>query len=130
MSLLVLGLNHRTAPIEVRERIVFDAESLPRALASLGALPGLAEVLIVSTCNRTELYCVGAGAEPLAAWLVAESGGTEALVDCLYRIEGADAVRHVFSVAAGPGSLIPVAPQILAQLKAAYRAAPQAGQAG
>src|SRR5688572_26476350 len=130
MSLLVLGLNHRTAPIEVRERIVFDAGNLPRALASLGALPGLAEALIVSTCNRTELYCVGAGAEPLAAWLVAESGGNEALVACLYRIEGADAVRHVFSVAAGLDSLILGEPQILGQLKDAYRAAQQAGTAG
>ena len=65
MSLLVIGLNHRTAPIEVRERIVFDAERLPRALASLRALPGIAEALIVSTCNRTELYCVGEAAPPL-----------------------------------------------------------------
>ncbi len=67
MSLVVLGLNHRTAPIEVRERIVFDAERLPRALASLRALPGVQEALIVSTCNRTELYCVGGdGPDPLA----------------------------------------------------------------
>ena len=62
--------------------------ALPRALASLRALPGLSEALIVSTCNRTEIYCVGGGAEPVAAWLVAESGGNRALADCLYRIEG------------------------------------------
>jgi glutamyl-tRNA reductase len=104
-SFLVLGLNHRTAPIEVREHIVFDADRLPGALASLRALPGLAEALIVSTCNRTEIYCVGGG-ESLAGWLVAESGGHQALADCLYRIEGPDAVRHVFSVAAGLDSLI------------------------
>ena len=101
MSLVVLGLNHRTAPIEVRERIVFDAERLPEALASLRALPGVQEALIVSTCNRTEIYCVGGdGTDPLAAWLTVESGGSRAIAECLYRIEGPDAVRHVFSVAA------------------------------
>jgi glutamyl-tRNA reductase len=130
MSLLVLGLNHRTAPIEVRERVVFDAEHLPRALAALAALPGLSEALVVSTCNRTELYCVGAAAEPVADWLVAESGGEAALADCLYRIEGAEAVRHLFSVAAGLDSLILGEPQILGQLKDAYRAAQKAGTTG
>ncbi len=130
MSLLVLGLNHRTAPIEVRERIVFDADRLPGALASLRALPGLAEALIVSTCNRTEVYCVGGGAEPVAGWLVAESGGERAIADCLYRIEGPDAVRHLFSVASGLDSLILGEPQILGQLKDAYRAAQRAGTAG
>jgi len=130
MSLLVLGLNHRTAPIEVRERIVFDAGQLPRALAQLAALPGVAEAVVVSTCNRTELYCVGAEAEPLARWLVSESGGDSALADCLYRIEGPEAARHLFSVAAGLDSLILGEPQILGQLKDAYRAAQRAGTTG
>jgi glutamyl-tRNA reductase len=130
MSLLVLGLNHRTAPIEVRERIVFDAERLPRALLALRGLPGMSEALIVSTCNRTEVYAVGGAAESLAGWLVAESGGDAAIAGCLYRIEGPDAVRHVFSVAAGLDSLILGEPQILGQLKDAYRAAQQAGTAG
>jgi glutamyl-tRNA reductase len=130
MSLLVLGLNHRTAPIEVRERIVFDAERLQRALAALAALPGIAEALVVSTCNRTELYCVGGAPESLSDWLVAQSGGYRALADCLYRVEGPEAVRHVFSVAAGLDSLILGEPQILGQLKDAYRAAQQAGTTG
>ena len=130
MSLVVLGLNHRTAPIEVRERIVFDAPRLPAALASLRGLPGVQEAMIVSTCNRTELYCVGgASAEAMVDWLANESGGIR-LADCLYRIEGADAVRHVFSVAAGLDSLILGEPQILGQLKDAYRAAQAAGTAG
>jgi len=130
MSLVVLGLNHRTAPIEVRERIVFDAPRLPAALASLRGLPGVREAMIVSTCNRTELYCAGdASAEATAGWLANESGGIR-LADCLYRIEGADAVRHAFSVAAGLDSLILGEPQILGQLKDAYRAAQAAGTAG
>jgi glutamyl-tRNA reductase len=130
MSLLVLGLNHRTAPIEVRERIVFDAGRLPGALASLAALPGVGEAAIVSTCNRTEIYGVGAAAPALSEWLVAESGGDGALAACLYAVAGADAVRHAFSVAAGLDSLVLGEPQILGQLKDAYRAAQQAHTAG
>jgi glutamyl-tRNA reductase len=130
MSLLVLGLNHRTAPIEVRERIVFARERLPGALAALRALPGVAEALIVSTCNRTEVYSVGGGVAELAGWLVSESGGDAALAGCLYRMDGPEAVRHAFSVAAGLDSLVLGEPQILGQLKDAYRAAQQAGTAG
>jgi glutamyl-tRNA reductase len=131
MPLVVLGLNHRTAPIEVRERIVFDAPRLPQALAALRALPGIEEALIVSTCNRTELYCVGAGvAAPLADWLGAAAGGGRSFTDCLYRLEGAEAVRHLFAVAAGLDSLILGEPQILGQLKDSYRAAQRAGTSG
>ncbi len=130
MSLVVLGLNHRTAPIEVRERIVFDAERLPAALASLRALPGIQEAVIVSTCNRTELYCVGDDDHGrTSSWLMNASGGIP-LADCLYRIADADAARHVFSVAAGLDSMILGEPQILGQLKDAYRAAQRAGTAG
>jgi glutamyl-tRNA reductase len=130
MSLLVLGLNHRTAPIDVRERIVFDAERLPHALVALRALPGMSEAAIVSTCNRTEIYAVGGSADAVSGWLVAESGGNATLAECLYRIEGPDAVRHAFAVAAGLDSLILGEPQILGQLKDAYRAAQRAGTAG
>ena len=131
MSLLVLGLNHRTAPIHVRERIVFGPERLPPALQALHALPGVQEALIVSTCNRTELYCVvDAGDVPLAEWLGSWSGGDASLAACLYRLEGAEAVRHVFSVASGLDSLILGEPQILGQLKDAYRAAQRSGTAG
>jgi glutamyl-tRNA reductase len=87
------------------------------------------EALIVSTCNRTELYCVVDDSVALGTWLADASGGIP-LVDCLYRIEGADAVRHAFSVAAGLDSLILGEPQILGQLKDAYRAAQDAGSAG
>lgn len=131
MSLLVFGLNHRTAPIDVRERIVFDADRLPQALAALGTQPGVHEGLIVSTCNRTELYCVAeTEGATLPGWLESWSGGNPLPQDCLYRLEGADAVRHVFSVASGLDSLILGEPQILGQLKDAYRAAQQAGTAG
>ncbi len=129
MSLLVVGLNHRTAPVEVRERIFFDAERLPRALAMLAAQPGVREALILSTCNRTELYCVvGGDPAPLTSWLAGEAGLP--LTDCLYRLEEGAAVRHVFGVASGLDSMILGEPQILGQLKDAYRAAARAGTAG
>jgi glutamyl-tRNA reductase len=131
MSLVVLGLNHRTAPIEVRERVVFDAERLPEALVALRAVPGVQEAMIVSTCNRTELYCVGDDTgSPISEWLAASSGGNPAPLECFYRIEGEDAVRHAFSVASGLDSMILGEPQILGQLKDAYRAAVRAGTAG
>ncbi|MGQ0428646.1 MAG: glutamyl-tRNA reductase [Gammaproteobacteria bacterium] len=129
MSLLVVGLNHRTAPVEVRERIVFDAARLPQALASLAAQPGVQEALILSTCNRTELYCSVEGeAGPLSGWLA--GAARIPLADCLYRIEDAAAVRHVFGVACGLDSMVLGEPQILGQLKDAYRAAAQAGTTG
>ena len=131
MSLLVFGLNHRTAPIDVREHIVFDADRLPQALAALATQAGIQEGLIISTCNRTELYCVvESDGAALPDWLASWSGGNPLLKDCLYRLEDAEAVRHVFSVASGLDSLILGEPQILGQLKDAYRAAQQAGTAG
>ncbi|MBM5812228.1 MAG: glutamyl-tRNA reductase [Gammaproteobacteria bacterium] len=130
MSLLVLGLNHRTAPIEVRERIVFAAGALPAALAELAQVPGVRECMIVSTCNRTELYCVAADAGGLPQWLLAHAGSAPVPAHCLYELRGPEAVAHLFGVAAGLDSLILGEPQILGQLKDAYRAAQQAGQAG
>ncbi len=130
MSLLVLGLNHRTAPLAVRERIVFDAVRLPSALAALMQQDGVREALIVSTCNRTELYCACDGAPAgLEDWLEQQSGGA-GIAGCLYRLHGDDAIRHLFGVASGLDSLIIGEPQILGQLKDAYRAAQRAGTAG
>ncbi len=57
MPLVVIGINHRTAPVEIREKMVFAGEELPEALRELAGQPGVREALIVSTCNRTELYC-------------------------------------------------------------------------
>ena len=130
MSLVVVGLNHRTAPVEVRERIVMEAARLSGALASLSAAPGIREALILSTCNRTEVYCAVESADAAPGdWLEAHS--TPPLPHgCLYRFDGIDAVRHVFSVASGLDSLVLGEPQILGQLKDAYRAAQRAGTAG
>ena len=70
MPLLVIGINHRTAPVEIREKVVFAGDELPEALQELSSVAGVRESLIVSTCNRTELYCFSEGEEqPLVAWL-------------------------------------------------------------
>ena len=131
MPIVVLGLNHRTAPVEIRERVVFDGAQLPAALHSLCARPGVQEGLIVSTCNRTEVYCVVDGGEPaLADWLSGNRETGHDLVQCCYELHGPAAVQHVFAVASGLDSLIIGEPQILGQLKDAYRAAHDAGTAG
>ena len=131
MSLVVLGLNHRTAPVEVRERVVFDAAQLSPALRDLCARPGVQEGVIVSTCNRTELYCAVDGRDPrLTQWLEDYRHAGHDLRECTYELHGPAAVEHVFAVAAGLDSLIIGEPQILGQLKDAYRAAHEAGAAG
>ena len=79
MSLHVVGINHRTAPVDVRERVVFEPGRLPGALRELLDLPHVSEAVIVSTCNRTELYCVtDAGDVDLGGWLEGyhDLGGT------------------------------------------------------
>src|ERR1044072_5132322 len=70
MPLLVIGINHRTAPVEIREKVVFAGDELPAALQELSGVAGVREALIVSTCNRTELYCLSDGEpQPLVEWL-------------------------------------------------------------
>lgn len=123
MALLALGLNHQTAPLEVRERVAFTPDRAEAALRGLKRLPGLHGAALLSTCNRTELYCAlepGAEHRPLA-WLEAEQ--RHALSPYVYRHHDAAAVRHAFRVAAGLDSMILGEPQILGQLKDAYQRA-------
>ena len=127
MTLWVLGLNHQTAPVDLRERIAFDARSLPSALASLRALPQVSEAALLSTCNRTELYAVTPDAEQLAGWLNEYAEGLHAY---LYRHADADAVRHLFRVATGLDSMVLGEPQILGQVKDAWMTAREHGVLG
>ncbi|HYM34583.1 MAG TPA: glutamyl-tRNA reductase, partial [Steroidobacteraceae bacterium] len=124
MPFLVLGINHRTAPVEVREKVVFTADDLPEALRELTQIPAVREGVIVSTCNRTELYCYSDGAAALADWLAHwHDMASQHIENCLYQLEDVRAVAHLFSVASGLDSMIIGEPQILGQLKDAYRAA-------
>jgi glutamyl-tRNA reductase len=131
MPLVVVGVNHRTAPVEVRERVVFDSARMPEALRELTSLPDVRESIIVSTCNRTELYCVTERGEPeLGEWLQRYHQLGSSIHHCLYRHEDMRAVTHAFSVASGLDSMVLGEPQILGQLKDAYRTAQEAGTTG
>ncbi|GAB2671685.1 glutamyl-tRNA reductase [Arenimonas aestuarii] len=126
MPLLVLGLNHQTAPLTLRERVALDAGQLPAALDGLGAVAGVAEAALLSTCNRTEVYAqVEEGAEAgVSDWLATYHGLAPAtLSDYLYVHRDDDAVRHLFRVATGLDSLVLGEPQILGQVKDAWQAA-------
>ncbi len=127
MTLWVLGLNHQTAPVDLRERVAFAAGALPAALASLRALPQVSEAALLSTCNRTELYAIASDSDALGEWLAAHADGLESY---LYRHHNADAVRHLFRVATGLDSMVLGEPQILGQVKEAWIAARENGALG
>lgn len=130
MTLLALGLNHQTAPINVREKLAIEPGVLPDALRELIAQPGISEAALLSTCNRTEVYCrVDAGAEHTPEFWLAQYGRLhlEQLNGYLYRHVNGAAVRHLFRVAAGLDSLVLGEPQILGQVKHAWQAARSQG---
>jgi glutamyl-tRNA reductase len=135
MSLLALGLNHTTAPVEIRERVVFEPTSLQHALAGLTALPDVREAAIISTCNRTEIYC-SLGSDPpghdaLLDWFHQWHGfERERIEPCMYRLADRDVVRHLLRVACGLDSMILGEPQIAGQLKEAWRTAQAAQSIG
>jgi len=130
MSLYALGLNHQTAPLAIRERVVFHVERLREALTEFKRGLG-SEAAILSTCNRTEVYFQGG--EPVAAaeWLAHyhRFASTE-LSPYLYTLPRENAVRHAFRVASGLDSMVLGEPQILGQMKEAARAAQSAGTLG
>jgi len=131
MSLLVLGINHQTAPVSLRERVAFAGDAIPAALDALRALPSVHEVALLSTCNRTELYAVtDDNGNALADWLATHPDDAGDLHAYLYKHAEADAVRHLFRVATGLDSLVLGEPQILGQVKDAWATARAAGSLG
>lgn len=130
MTLLALGLNHLTAPLAIREKLVIAPAALPSALRELTAQPGVAEAALLSTCNRTEVYCrVEHGAELRPESWLAQFGQLppEQLHAHLYRHQDTAAVRHLFRVAVGLDSMVLGEPQILGQVKDAWQAAREQG---
>lgn len=130
MTLIALGLNHQTAPLPVREKVAFAPEAMPAALSDLANQAGVNEALILSTCNRTELYVdVDAGAETVPRdWLLGHHDlDARRLDEFLYRHADNAAVRHLFRVATGLDSMVLGEPQILGQVKDAYQLARGAG---
>ncbi|WP_136249173.1 glutamyl-tRNA reductase [Halomonas borealis] len=133
MTLLALGINHRTAAVEVREQVAFTPTQLETALVELRGLPGVHEAAVLSTCNRTELYCVTgeAGERAVLDWLGRFHGlAVEELTRCAYHYLDDEAARHLMRVAVGLDSMVLGEPQILGQLKDAYQAAREAGGMG
>ena len=131
--LCVVGLSHKTAPIEVRERAAFPEDELKPALLQLTSLGGVGEAMIVSTCNRVELY-TGVDSpdavQALRRFLVDGRGLPERVHAHLYAHDGEAAVRHLFRVAASLDSMVVGESQILGQVKEAYHAALEAGTIG
>ncbi|UJJ30534.1 glutamyl-tRNA reductase [Halopseudomonas maritima] len=133
MGFIALGINHRTAGVEVRERVAFSPEQLPDALQRLRAEAGADEVAILSTCNRTELYCAQdrLDAERLVDWVARFHGMTaDEIRRSSYLHQDAGAVNHMMRVAAGLDSLVLGEPQILGQMKDAWQTARTAGTLG
>lgn len=129
MELFVLGLSHKTAPIDVRERLAVPERELPKVLEALGEVPELAECMFFTTCNRAEVYGVAEGALSKAVEATRASLeryrnlDSSALAGSLYAYDGAEAVRHIFRVASSLDSMVIGEPQILGQVKAAYTVA-------
>lgn len=129
MAIRIVGINHKTAPVEVRERVAFAPESVSGALDDLCSLSGISEAVIVSTCNRTELYISGelTNKSTQLNWLANHhSIELNDLERCAYCLDGEHAVRHVMRVASGLDSMVLGEPQILGQLKAAFAEAQRA----
>jgi glutamyl-tRNA reductase len=134
MPVWALGLNHHTAPLDLRGRFAFAIDQVAPTLQGLrAALSRQPEATLLSTCNRTEIYCAGERAEidSTLQWL-ATSGGvaSEALREHTYALHDGDAARHAFRVASGLDSMVLGEPQILGQMKDAVRAADEAGAMG
>ena len=132
MRLQILGLNHNTAPVEIREQVVFASGDIDSALTRLKDIDGVQEAVLLSTCNRTEFYVIttGMGRDELRTWLHNERHIDQPMGDTLFTLDDDDAIRHIFRVACGLDSMVLGEPQILGQLKDAYRHAQQAGTAG
>jgi len=130
MTLIALGVNHLTAPLDVRSRLAFEPKAVPQALSDLARQPGVNEALILSTCNRTELYVdIEPGAESVPQrWLLQHHQlDARQLDEFLYRHDEEAAVRHLFRVATGLDSMVLGEPQVLGQVKDAYQHARVAG---
>ncbi len=132
MKLVITGLSHHTAPVEVRERVAFAEKTLPDALDRQRLRPGMVEGMILSTCNRVEVAVTAdehSDAEGSVRNFLAEASQVEPawVSPYLYHFDGQDAVRHLFRVAASLDSMVIGEPQILGQLKTAYALAKEHG---
>lgn len=123
MQLTAVGLNHQTAPLSIREKLAFAAANLPEAVQNLAQSQAAEEAVILSTCNRTELYCVGE-TEAIIDWLAQYHNlSPNEIRPYLYTLDSNETIRHAFRVACGLDSMVLGEPQILGQIKDAVRIA-------
>jgi glutamyl-tRNA reductase len=133
MELLAIGINHQTAPVALREQIAFDPDQLHQALQSVQQFANLQEIAILSTCNRTELYCAKEQLDdsPIIDWLCDYHDlPHEVLVASMYKHRDEAAVSHLMRVASGLDSMVLGEPQILGQMKTAFSMAKSAETMG
>ena len=132
MQVFALGISHRTAPLAIREQLAFDLTGLPTALHDLTRQHSVREAAILSTCNRTEVYCAAENADVAMDWLTHYRAlpVLAQIAPYLYIHPQRDAVRHMFRVASGLDSMVIGEPQILGQMKQAARLAEEAGTLG
>jgi len=133
MHLITIGLNHETAPVAIREQAVFGPEKLVPALQNLTAQRDIDETAILSTCNRTEIYCrqQQPDGQAVVKWLCQfHALEPQQLHECLYHHPEEEAVKHAFRVASGLDSMVLGEPQILGQMKTAFATAHKAGTTG
>jgi glutamyl-tRNA reductase len=132
MQLLAFGINHQTAAVDIREKVAFSPEEMPDALQAALAVDALSEVAILSTCNRSEIYCVGeVTQDDLAEWIARfKHLNAQDLSTHSYCYQNEDAIRHMMRVACGLDSLVLGEPQILGQVKSAYAVARESGALG
>ncbi len=133
MSLITLGINHKTAPLDLRERLAFTPQTLPEALLSLKKLAHIEEASILSTCNRTELYCVTTenNDRAIIQWFSQFHGLDENQIkEHIYLHAHEETVRHAMEVASGLDSMVLGEPQIAGQMKEAYAVANENGTIG
>lgn len=128
MSLVAIGINHKTATVDLREKVAFSPDKIHDAMKSLASRTRSGEAVIVSTCNRTELYCNNGDEADIVEWLEQYHGlDHKDVAPCLYNYHGQTAVKHLMRVASGLDSLILGEPQILGQVKQAFAKAKEAG---
>jgi glutamyl-tRNA reductase len=133
MPLFTIGISHHTAPIEIREKVAIPQTEYAVRVGQLRELPGVEEVLILGTCNRTEIYCLSSqsGKELVLDWVHASNGIPPGQFDqYFYTCEGEEAAHHLIRVASGLDSLVLGETQILGQLKEAWQQAHDAGSLG
>lgn len=125
MNIVVVGLSHKTAPVEIRERVAFAPTAMEKPLHEVSALPAITETVIVSTCNRVEIYATGREADATISQLKRflasyHDLAFEDIEEHLYDFQGEEAIKHIYRVASSLDSMVIGEPQILGQIKTAY----------